>query len=90
MFLYLTFKYVYLVILIQHVLPIITIMTVWQFAHLGTHMYGYMLLTFKKFCVDISRDIQKQYDTNKNHVNFIIVPFLAYINQFLLFLISIS
>ena len=78
----LTFIYVYLVV--------ITIMAVWQFVHLGTHMYGYMLLAFKKFCVDISRKIQKQYDTNKNHVNFIMVPFLVYINQFLLFLISVS
>ena len=59
MLLYLTFIYVYLLVLIQHVLPDITIMAVWQFAHLGTHMYGYMLLAFKKFSVDISRKIQK-------------------------------
>ena len=84
MFLYLTIIYVYLVVLIQHVLPGITIMVVWKFVHLGTHMCGYMLLAFKKFCVDISRKTQKQNDANKNHVNFIIVPFLAYINQFLL------
>ena len=83
-FLYLTIIHVYLVVLIQHVLTGITIMVVWQFVHLSTHMCGYMLLAFKKFCVDISRKTQKQYDPNKNHVNFIMVPFLAYINQFLL------
>ena len=59
MFSYLTFIYVYLVVLIQHVLPVITIMAVWQFVHLGTHMYGYMLLAFKRLCLDISRKIQK-------------------------------
>ena len=59
-------------------------MVVWQFVHFGTHMCGYMLLAFKIFCVDISIKTQKQYDTNKNHVNFIMVSFLAYINQFLL------
>ena len=59
MFSYLTFIYVYLVVLIQHALPVINIMAVWQFAHLGTHMYGYVLVAFKKFCVDISRKIQK-------------------------------
>ena len=59
MFSYLTFIYVYLAVLIQHVLPVITIMAVWQFVHLGTHMYGYMLLAFKKLCLDISRKIQK-------------------------------
>ena len=59
MFSYLTFIYVYLLVLIQHVLLVITIMAVWQFVHLGTHMYGYMLLAFKKFCLDISRKIQK-------------------------------
>ena len=65
-------------------------MAVWQFAHWGTHMYGYMLLEFKTCCVDISRKIQKQYDTYKNYVNFIMVPFLVYINQFIHFLISVS
>ena len=59
MFSYLTFIYVYLVVLIQHALPVINIMAVWQFAHLGTHMYGYVLVAFKKFCVDISRKIRK-------------------------------
>ena len=83
MFLYLTFIYVYLVALIQHVLPVITIMAVWQFAHLGTSMYGYMLLAFKNICLDICRKLQKQYDTNTNRINFTMVPFLAYINQFL-------
>ena len=38
----------------------------------------------------LSRKIQKQYDTNKNHVNFIMVLFLVYINKFFLFLISVS
>ena len=85
MFLYLTLMYVYLVVLIQHVLQAITIMAVWQFVHLGTRMHGYVLLVFKNICLDISRKKQKQYDTNKNHVNFIIVPFLACINQFLCF-----
>ena len=85
MLLYLTFIYVYLVVLVQHALPVITIMAVWEFVHLGTRMYVYMLLAFKKIFVDISRKIQKQYDTNKNHVTFIMVPFLVYINQFLLF-----
>ena len=45
-------------------------------------MYSYMLLALKKFYVDMSRKKQKQYNTNKNHVNFIMVPFLVYINQF--------
>ena len=80
MFLY--FIYVYLVVLIQHALPVIPIMAVQQFTHLGTRMYSYMLLALKKFYVDMSRKIQKQYNTNKNHVNFIMVPFLVYINQF--------
>ena len=65
-------------------------MAVWQFVHLGTHIYGYMLRAFKTFYVDISRKIRKQYDTNKNHANFIMVSFLVYINQFLPFLISVS
>ena len=43
MVLYLTFIYVYLVALIQHALPVITIMAVWQFVDLGTRMV----------CVDI-------------------------------------
>ena len=90
MFLYLTFIYLYLVVLTQHTLPVISIMAVWQFVHLGTRMYGYMLLAFKKFCLNIFRKIQKQYDANKNHVNVIMVPFLVYINQFLPFLISVS
>ena len=60
-------------------------MAVCQFVHLGTRMYVYMLLAFKKLCVDISRKMQRQYDTNKNQVNFIMVPFLVYINQFLFF-----
>ena len=85
MFLYLTLMYVYLVVLMQHVLQVITIMVVWQFVHLSTRMHGYVLLAFKNICLDISRKKQTQYDTNKNHVNFIIVPFLACINQFLCF-----
>ena len=83
--------YIYLAVLTQHALPVITIMVVWQFVHLGTRMYSYMLLAFKTCCVNISRKIQKQYDTNKNHLSFIMVPFLVYINHFLLFfLISVS
>ena len=89
-FLYLTFIYVYLVVIIQHVLPVIIVMAAWKIVHLGTCMYGYILLAFKKCCVDISRKIQKQHDTNKNHVDFIMGPFLVYINQFLPFLISAS
>ena len=84
-FLCLSFIYVYLVFLIPHALRVITIMTLWQFVHLGTHIFDYMLLAFKKFCVDVSRKIQLQYDTNKNHVNFFMVPFLIYTSQFLYF-----
>ena len=53
----LTFIYVYLVGLIQRALLVITIMAEWHFAHLSTRMYGYMLLVFKKYWVDISRKI---------------------------------
>ena len=90
MFLYLTFRYVYFVVLAQHILPVISITAVWKIVHLGTRLYGYMLLAFKKVYVNISRKIQKQYGANKNHVSFIMVPFLVYINQFLPFLISVS
>ena len=75
MFLYLTLMYVYLVVLIQHVLQVITIMTARQFVHLGTRMHGYVLLAFKNICLDISRKKQTKYDTNKNHVNFITYHF---------------
>ena len=47
----------------------------WQIVHLGTRMHGYVLLTFKNICLDISRKKQTQYDTNKNHVNFITYHF---------------
>ena len=35
------------IVLIQHALPIITVMATWLLVHLGTPMYSYMLLTFK-------------------------------------------
>ena len=34
------------IILIQHAFPVTTIMALWQLVHLGTSMYGYMLLAF--------------------------------------------
>ena len=82
MFLYLTFIYVSLVVSIQHALRVITIMAVWQFVQLDTRMYSYMLLALEKCCAYMSRKIQKQYETNKNHASFIMVSFLVYINQF--------
>ena len=90
MFLHLTFMNVYLIALIQYVLPVITVMPVYQYVHLVARMYNCVLLAFKTFCVDISRKTQNQCDTNKNHVNFLMVPFLVYINQFLPFLILVS
>ena len=34
--------------LVQYVLSVITLTALWQLLHLGTPMYGYMLLTSKK------------------------------------------
>ena len=39
--------YIYAFFLVQHALPIITIMASWQLVHLGTLIYGYMLLAFR-------------------------------------------
>ena len=33
--------------LIKHALPVIAIIALWQLVHLGTPMYGYMLLAFR-------------------------------------------
>ena len=61
-FLHLTFIYLYLVF--------ITVIAVWQLVHLGTHSAVTCCWHSKRFCVNISRKIQKQYDRNKNHVIF--------------------
>ena len=49
-----TFVYVYLV-----VLPVITIMSEWQFVHLCARMYGYIFLEFKNISLHVSRKLQK-------------------------------
>ena len=38
--------YIYIYIY-KHTLPVIAIITLWQLVHLGTPMYGYMLLAFR-------------------------------------------
>ena len=53
--------------------------------YLRLHVAG-----IQKICLDISGKIQKQHYINKNHVNFVMVSFLVYINQFFNFNFSIS